>query len=114
MAAVDTVFEQLGAMSVLELVELKKKIEDEWGITAAAPAGSATASDAALRAWANLREASSHGFGESSRRPVRFALRDLGEFSYSPRLRQRPADFRLPSLISLTEAVPFDQQGCCA
>src|SRR6516162_5699100 len=29
MAAVDTVFEQLGAMSVLELVELKKKIEDE-------------------------------------------------------------------------------------
>ena len=36
MAAVDTVFEQLGAMSVLELVELKKKIEEEWGITAAA------------------------------------------------------------------------------
>jgi len=35
-AAVDTVFEQLGSMSVLELVELKKKIEDEWGITAAA------------------------------------------------------------------------------
>jgi large subunit ribosomal protein L7/L12 len=24
-------------MSVLELIELKKKIEDEWGITAAAP-----------------------------------------------------------------------------
>jgi large subunit ribosomal protein L7/L12 len=37
MAAVDTIFEQLGSMSVLELVELKKKIEDEWGITAAAP-----------------------------------------------------------------------------
>src|SRR5204862_2892694 len=37
MAAVDTVFEQLGSMSVLDLVELKKKIEDEWGITAAAP-----------------------------------------------------------------------------
>ena len=36
MAAVDTVFEQLGKMTVLELVELKKKIEDEWGITAAA------------------------------------------------------------------------------
>lgn len=36
MAAVDTVFEQLGTMTVLELVELKKKIEDEWGITAAA------------------------------------------------------------------------------
>ncbi len=37
MAAVDTVFDQLGKMTVLELVELKKKIEDEWGITAAAP-----------------------------------------------------------------------------
>ena len=37
MAAVNTVFEQLGSMTVLELVELKKKIEDEWGITAAAP-----------------------------------------------------------------------------
>jgi large subunit ribosomal protein L7/L12 len=36
MAGVDTVFEQLGTMTVLELVELKKKIEDEWGITAAA------------------------------------------------------------------------------
>ena len=37
MAGVDTIFESLGKMSVLELVELKKKIEDEWGITAAAP-----------------------------------------------------------------------------
>ena len=35
--AVDTVFEQLGSMTVLELVELKKKIEEEWGVTAAAP-----------------------------------------------------------------------------
>src|SRR5262245_55809808 len=34
---VDKVFDELGKMSVLELVELKKKIEDEWGITAAAP-----------------------------------------------------------------------------
>src|SRR6266403_365405 len=37
MAAVDTVFEQLGTITVLELVELKNKIEEEWGITAAAP-----------------------------------------------------------------------------
>ena len=37
MAAVDQVFEQLGTMTVLELVELKNKIEEEWGITAAAP-----------------------------------------------------------------------------
>ncbi len=34
---VDTVLDQLGKMTVLELVELKKKIEDEWGVTAAAP-----------------------------------------------------------------------------
>src|SRR5215210_761017 len=38
MAAVDTVFEQLGSMTVLELVELKNKIEEEWGITAAVAA----------------------------------------------------------------------------
>jgi large subunit ribosomal protein L7/L12 len=43
MAAVDTVFEQLGQMTVLELVELKNKIEDEWGITAAAPVAVAAA-----------------------------------------------------------------------
>ena len=36
-SAVDSVFDELGKMSVLDLVELKKKIEDEWGITAAAP-----------------------------------------------------------------------------
>jgi large subunit ribosomal protein L7/L12 len=43
MAAVDTVFEQLGTMTVLELVELKNKIEEEWGITAAAPVAVAVA-----------------------------------------------------------------------
>jgi large subunit ribosomal protein L7/L12 len=43
MAGVDSVFESLGKMSVLELVELKKKIEDEWGITAAAPVAVAAA-----------------------------------------------------------------------
>jgi large subunit ribosomal protein L7/L12 len=35
--AVDTIFDELGKMSVLELVELKNKIEEEWGVTAAAP-----------------------------------------------------------------------------
>ena len=43
MAAVDTLFEQLGSMTVLELVELKNKIEEEWGITAAAPVAVAPA-----------------------------------------------------------------------
>ena len=36
-SGVDKVFDELGKMSVLDLVELKNKIEEEWGITAAAP-----------------------------------------------------------------------------
>src|SRR5438093_11061638 len=36
-SATDKVFDELGKMTVLELVELKNKIEDERGITAAAP-----------------------------------------------------------------------------
>ena len=43
MAAVDTIFESLGSLTVLELVELKNKIEEEWGITAAAPVAVAAA-----------------------------------------------------------------------
>jgi large subunit ribosomal protein L7/L12 len=43
---VDKVLDALGKMSVLELVELKKKIEDEWGITAAAPVAVAAAGGA--------------------------------------------------------------------
>ena len=44
---VDKVFDELGKMSVLDLVELKKKIEDEWGITAAAPVAVAAPGGAA-------------------------------------------------------------------
>jgi large subunit ribosomal protein L7/L12 len=36
-SAVDKVFDELGKMTVLDLVELKNKIEEEWGISAAAP-----------------------------------------------------------------------------
>jgi large subunit ribosomal protein L7/L12 len=53
-SGVDKVFDELGKMTVLDLVELKKKIEDEWGVTAAAPvavaapgAAAATAGDGA-------------------------------------------------------------------
>ena len=42
-SSVDTVFDSLGSMTVLELVELKNKIEEEWGITAAAPVAVAAA-----------------------------------------------------------------------
>jgi large subunit ribosomal protein L7/L12 len=43
MAKTDTskVVEQLGGMTVLELVELKNKLEEEWGVTAAAPMAAA-------------------------------------------------------------------------
>ena len=43
MAAVEEIFNSLGTMTVLELVELKNKIEEEWGITAAAPVAVAAA-----------------------------------------------------------------------
>ena len=36
-ADTDKLVESLGGMTVLELVELKNKLEDEWGVTAAAP-----------------------------------------------------------------------------
>ena len=49
-SSVDTVFDSLGSMTVLELVELKKKIEDEWGITAAAPVAVAAPGAAAAGA----------------------------------------------------------------
>ena len=39
----DKLVEQLGGMSVLDLVELKNKLEEEWGVTAAAPVAVAAA-----------------------------------------------------------------------
>ena len=56
--AVDKVFDELGKMSVLELVELKKKIEDEWGITAAAPVAVAAAGGGAAPAAAEEEKTS--------------------------------------------------------
>jgi large subunit ribosomal protein L7/L12 len=44
---VKKVLDTLGGMSVLELVELKKAIEEEWGVTAAAPVAVAAAPGAA-------------------------------------------------------------------
>ena len=40
---VKTVLDSLGKMTVLELVELKDAIEEEWGVTAAAPVAVAAA-----------------------------------------------------------------------
>ena len=47
MSSVDTIFKGLGEMTVLELVDLKNKIEEEWGITAAAPVAAAAPAAAA-------------------------------------------------------------------
>ncbi len=50
--ATDTakVLETLGKMTVLELVELKNAIEEEWGVTAAAPMAVAAPGAAAAAA----------------------------------------------------------------
>ena len=40
---VQKVLDTLGKMTVLELVELKKSIEEDWGVTAAAPVAIAAA-----------------------------------------------------------------------
>ena len=39
----DKLVEQLGGMTVLDLVELKDKLEEEWGVSAAAPVAVAAA-----------------------------------------------------------------------
>ena len=43
----DKFVQDLGAMTVLDLVELKNKLEEEWGITAAAPVAVAAGAPAA-------------------------------------------------------------------
>ena len=56
--ATDTakVLETLGKMTVLELVELKNAIEEEWGVTAAAPVAVAAAPGARRRRRRRGRE----------------------------------------------------------
>src|SRR5579875_631111 len=46
-SSVETIFESLGKLSVLELVELKNKIEEEWGVTVAAPGAAPAPGDGA-------------------------------------------------------------------
>ncbi|HWQ22604.1 MAG TPA: 50S ribosomal protein L7/L12 [Gaiellaceae bacterium] len=53
---VQKVLDTLGKMTVLELVELKKAIEEEWGVTAAAPVAVAAAAPAAAGAEAAAEE----------------------------------------------------------
>ena len=47
MSDIDKIAEQLGQLTVLEAAELVKKLEEEWGVSAAAPAAAAAAPAAA-------------------------------------------------------------------
>ena len=38
MADLDALVEELGKLTILEAAELAKKLEEEWGVSAAAPA----------------------------------------------------------------------------
>ncbi len=54
---VQKVLDTLGKMTVLELVELKKSIEDEWGVSAAAPVAVAAPGAAVAAAGEGAAEA---------------------------------------------------------
>ncbi|MDZ4716861.1 MAG: 50S ribosomal protein L7/L12 [Roseiflexaceae bacterium] len=51
-AKVDSIVEALEGLNVLELVELKKTLEEKWGVTAAAPVFAGGAAPAAAAAEA--------------------------------------------------------------
>ena len=46
MADIDKIAEELGKLTVLEAAELVKKLEDEWGVSAAAPVAAVAAAPA--------------------------------------------------------------------
>ena len=50
MADINTIAEELGKLTVLEASELVKKLEDEWGVSAAAPAAMMAAAPAEAEA----------------------------------------------------------------
>jgi large subunit ribosomal protein L7/L12 len=52
MADLDKIVEQLSGLSVLEAAELVKKLEEKWGVSAAAPVAMAAAAGAAPAAAA--------------------------------------------------------------
>ena len=52
MADLDKLVEQLGKLSVVEAAELVSKLEEEWGVSAAAPVAMAVASGGAAEAEA--------------------------------------------------------------
>ncbi|RME94546.1 MAG: 50S ribosomal protein L7/L12 [Verrucomicrobia bacterium] len=57
MADIDALVEQLGKLTVLEAAELVKKLEDAWGVTAAAPVAVAAVGGAGAGGAAPAEEA---------------------------------------------------------
>ena len=82
MADVDKLVEQLGKLSVIEAAELVSKLEETWGVSAAAPVAVAAAAPAAAGAVAEAAEekvlevqsAIADGAGEDLMSKVRAAL----------------------------------------
>src|SRR5579875_1461834 len=64
-SSVETIFESLGKLSVLELVELKNKIEEEWGVTAAAPVAVAAAGGQKIQVIKVVRAVTGLGLKEA-------------------------------------------------
>ena len=56
MADLDKLVDQLGKLSVIEAAELVKKLEEEWGVSAAAPIAMAAAAVPAAGAGAEAAE----------------------------------------------------------
>jgi large subunit ribosomal protein L7/L12 len=56
MAELDKIVEQLSALSVLEAAELVKKLEEKWGVSAAAPVAVASAGAAPAAAAEPVEE----------------------------------------------------------
>ena len=65
----DKLVQELGGMTVLDLVELKNKLEEEWGVTAAAPVAVAAPGAAAgankIQVIKVIREITSLGLKEA-------------------------------------------------
>ena len=55
-ANLDTIVEQLSKLTVLEAAELSKKLEEHWGVSAAAPVAAAAAAGPAAEAAAEKTE----------------------------------------------------------
>jgi large subunit ribosomal protein L7/L12 len=56
MADLDKIVNELGSLSVLEAAELVKKLEEAWGVSAAAPVAVAAATSGPVEAAAEVEE----------------------------------------------------------